>query len=271
MHKRRTTHNAGWLVLLVLVVASLVTPGSPGVARAADCPRYFLAPSVAMCYPPSRVKDVERKLSVIPLNPTVAVRKVTGLLLTGVAFTTWHLPVYSSPRRDMHHSIAYMYGLFANSPLCVAAACPPWVVVHEGVGHDATLKGFDLTNIELGRWELRGNVPDRNLFLTIDAYLPKTRVLAIAGILLSQAITVRLGKPLKPPKLTEQQAIAVAAAHLGEDVHCRPHTVQFGSLREHTTIVDVWAVRVTALSSPLHVALVIIDDQKGAVIQVLEY
>jgi hypothetical protein len=127
-----------------------------------------------MCYPPDRVKQVDRLLKVPALDPTRAVGKVTGLPLTEVAASKRVLP---TPTRRVV-VLSWLYGTFPPGSVGVPEPSPPlpkWAVVDEFATPFRGLKGVVVDQApgtdglpgSVPDWELQENLTHRSLGIQI--------------------------------------------------------------------------------------------------------
>ncbi len=189
-------------VLLVLALLAISAPGASGAvpaARAAHgkrtssacAPLIHVGGGHETCYLPARIGEAEAQLVVPPVNPSPAIRALTGLSLDQIVRYRLTTPP-GAPG-----SLLYIYGtlppigdraFFGSAPFPPPRAHPRYMIVEEAPGVEPALHGLFLgrpiqfgpdgkTPTSYGAWHLYANFPHRDLQLTIvsDATRALTR------------------------------------------------------------------------------------------------
>jgi len=145
------------------VAGAAATPPGPGECRALVAQ---VGTGPITCYRSAHITMAERSLPFRPVTPVAAVRATVQVPLTQVVVFQG-TPGYRRGRP----AIAYVFGT-PNGAVCPPRArcshLPRYVVVSEGFGR-VRVQGLVLIQQYSGAWLLMGNVPGRNVSLTITS------------------------------------------------------------------------------------------------------
>jgi hypothetical protein len=147
------------------------------------------------CYPPNQKREAEALLRRPPMDPSAAVRQVTGLPLTLITAARRTLP---TPSRRVN-LLSFDYGNVPQNTDFPDPSVPvvPWVLVTETAGPGKGVKGMQLTRgyectgsttggttrCAFGYWTLAEDLPARRLFVGITSSLSKATLRRIGQAL----------------------------------------------------------------------------------------
>jgi len=183
----RRTRTSLRLAGVAALVGVFTFPAHPmGAATPpTGCPTLYLIHAMTTCYAPARLADAEQHLSVAPVSPIPVVARILHLPLTAVYVVRGTFPPSIG--------LLYLFGPFSSYQSWSPQASG-FVVVAETVGRiapDRVQLGTTTYRPQRGgtyvRWDLRANVPDRNLSLFVTSNAPKQTVVQIGQRILQVA------------------------------------------------------------------------------------